>query len=87
MNSITGTLTPVATINGILSSGKQITAAMSVPEVIQTPAFTGEYTYTPSAEAQTIEIDGLRALSNITINAIPDNYGLIAWNGSILTVS
>ena len=87
MNRITGTLTPVATINGTLSSGNQIIASMNVPEVIQTPAYTGEYTYTPSGEEQVVEINGLRALQNITINAIPNNYGLITWNGSTITVS
>lgn len=47
----------------------------------------GEYTFTPTAETQTIAINGRIALHNITIDPIPGNYGLITWNGSYLTVS
>ena len=36
---------------------------------------------------QTLETDSLYMQGNITINPIPSNYGLITWNGSILTVS
>lgn len=49
--------------------------------------YEGVYEYTPSAEAQTVEIEGLKATENIIINPIPSNYGLITWNGSELTVS
>ena len=49
--------------------------------------YTGEYTYTPSQEIQTIPIAQLTASDDITINPIPSNYGLITWNGSTLTVS
>ena len=47
----------------------------------------GEYVWTPTEETQTVLISGLRATQNITINPIPTNYGLITWNGSVLTVS
>lgn len=49
--------------------------------------FDGSYTYTPTQETQTIPISGKTARSNITINPIPSNYGLITWNGSVLTVT
>ena len=49
--------------------------------------YEGPYTFTPTGEDQIIEIEGLIAKENITIEAIPSNYGLITWNGSILTVS
>lgn len=49
--------------------------------------YTGETEITPSAEAQVIPTAGLTMLSNITVNPIPSNYGLITWNGSTLTVS
>ena len=82
------TLTPVATLNGVLAVAETITGSMYVPLVISdTPAFTGEYEYTPTGDTQTIEIEGLRALENITINPIPSNYGLITWDGAKLTVS
>lgn len=51
------------------------------------PAYDGETAFTPSAEAQTIPVKNTVLLSDITINPIPSNYGLITWNGSTLTVS
>lgn len=49
--------------------------------------YTGRYVFTPTTETQTVEINGKTATRNITINPIPNNYGLITWNGSTLTVS
>ena len=51
------------------------------------PLYTGPYEFTPTQYAQVVEIDGKRAEGNVTINPIPSNYGLITWNGSVLTVS
>lgn len=47
----------------------------------------GATTFTASAETQVYETNGLTMPRNITINPIPNNYGLITWNGSNLTVS
>lgn len=49
--------------------------------------YDGAYEWTPSESVQTIEIANKKALDNIKINPIPQNYGLITWNGSTLTVS
>lgn len=49
--------------------------------------YEGPYEFTPGPQAQRIEIANMKATDNITINPIPKNYGLITWNGSILTVS
>lgn len=49
--------------------------------------YDGAYEWTPTQSTQTIEIENKKALTNITINPIPQNYGLITWNGSTLTVS
>lgn len=51
------------------------------------PNYEGETTFTPSAEMQTIPTAHTVLLSDITINPIPSNYGLITWNGATLTVS
>lgn len=53
----------------------------------QRPAYEGSYVATPSAEAQVLETKNLRMTDNVTVNPIPSNYGLITWNGSVLTVS
>ena len=49
--------------------------------------YEGPYTVTPSQETQTLYTENKRATSNITIDPIPSNYGLITWDGSVITVS
>ncbi len=56
-------------------------------EYVQVPFYEGDYDVTPSAEAQTLPTSMLRMHEDLVIGAIPDNYGLITWNGSVLTVS
>lgn len=49
--------------------------------------YNGPYDFTPSTARQTIEIANKTAIDDITIEPIPSNYGLITWNGAVLTVS
>ena len=49
--------------------------------------YPGPYTVTPSVQAQTLATQNLTLTGNITVNPIPQNYGLITWNGAFLTVS
>jgi hypothetical protein len=58
-----------------------------VKEYVDVQTYTGEYEVTPSAEMQTLDTAGLRLTQSITVNPIPQNYGLITWNGAFLTVS
>ena len=45
-------------------------------------------TIVPGAEEQTITADiGFGGLSSVTISPIPQNYGLITYDGSTITVS
>lgn len=59
----------------------------SLQTVVDVDDYTGEYEVTPSDEAQTLQTNGLRMIENLTINPIPSNYGLITWDGSIITIS
>lgn len=49
--------------------------------------YSGTTEVTPTSETQTLLTKNLVMPSNVTINPIPSNYGLITWNGSTLTVS
>lgn len=49
--------------------------------------YTGDYEFTPTEDTQTVPISGKTATQNIVINPIPSNYGLITYNGSVITVS
>ena len=49
--------------------------------------YVGPYEVVPGDEVQTLNTKGLYATENIVINKIPSNYGKIAWDGSVLSVS
>lgn len=49
--------------------------------------YDGAYDFTPSEQAQTIEISDKTARANIIIEPIPSNYGRITYNGSTIMVS
>ena len=74
--------TPAVTVNR-----QSITPAMSVAMPIEAPEYDGPYEVTPTATAQTLATRGLLSTADIVINPIPSNYGLIQWNGAVLTVS
>ena len=46
-----------------------------------------EYTITPGDEEQVLITKNLRMTDNITVKAVPSNYGKIDWNGQYLVVS
>ena len=72
-----------AAIEGDSQIVAEIDAAINIVE--------GRYqdkTVTPAAEAQVVRADpGYGALSAVTVDAIPSNWGRITWDGSVLTVS
>lgn len=49
--------------------------------------YEGAYTVTPSRETQTLPTSGLLMSHDVVVNPIPPQYGLITYNGSIITVS
>lgn len=51
------------------------------------PEYEGPYEATPTASAQTFDTAGKLMVREFTVNPIPSNWGLITWNGSVLTVS
>lgn len=69
----------------LLSESAEVGIFTSIREIL--PVYDGETTFTPSDQQQTIETNGKSLLTDIIINPVPNNYGLITWNGSYLTVS
>lgn len=49
--------------------------------------YAGPYEATPSSAAQTFAMGGKLATQDFTVNPIPSNYGLVTWDGAVLTVS
>ncbi len=66
---------------------KSVDIASEPITITGTEPYEGSYSVTPSASEQILETEGLRMTQNVTINPIPSNYGLITWNGSVITVS
>ncbi len=64
--------------------GASIDSTVYVPVLEE---YQGPYEVTPSGQTQTLGTNGFHMAHDIKINPIPSNYGLITWNGSILTVS
>lgn len=56
--------------------------------VVDTTAiYDGAYEWTPTDSVQLIDVENKKALGQIKINPIPQNYGLVTWNGSTLTIT
>ena len=49
--------------------------------------YEGPYEFTPTQETQTVQAADMVLLEDIIIHPIPQNYGLITYNGAFITVS
>ena len=56
-------------------------------QVVNVPTYTGTYEVTPSDQTQTLSTNGKKMAADVVVNPIPSNYGLITWDGSVITVS
>lgn len=88
---------PMVVPISVSSNQSEISLGVSEPTTVEMtvsglvyvdyPQYEGETTVTPTQETQVLQTIGTLVTDNITINPIPNNYGLISWNGSVLTVS
>lgn len=49
--------------------------------------YEGAYEVTPTAAGVTLQTKGKYLVDDLVVNPIPQNYGLITWDGITLTVS
>lgn len=84
-----GKLTAIGTLKGSLTAtgGLKGTLTGGVSHFEPLPYYEGEYEITPSIEAVTLNTANLSMAQDIVINPIPQNYGLITYNGGYITVS
>ena len=81
-------LEPSPVMLAVDESGADITMQLADPFIGgKWPTYEGAYEVTPSASAQTLPTEHRSMLRDVVIGAIPSNYGLITWDGSVLTVS
>ena len=64
----------------------EIIGHLSIPEYVG-ELYDGPYEVTPTEATQTLQAEGLMMTQDVKVKPIPNNYGLITWNGSVLTVS
>lgn len=83
---MTGHLTPRGRVSGSLSS-ITLTGEVTFPSVASVEQYKGDYVFAPASVPQVIDIQGKQATEDIIIEAIPSNYGLVEWDGSVLKVS
>lgn len=81
-----GVLTPQGTLRGELASRGTLYGTLSMASHSY-PGYSGETEVTPSEYVQTLATSGKAVMSNITVNPIPSNYGLITYTGSSIIVS
>lgn len=58
-----------------------------VKEYVSSEPYEGEYEVTPSQQAVVLATEGKRMMRDVVVNPIPSDWGHIAWDGSVLTVS
>ena len=72
-------------LKGVISSVGTLTGTIRFSD--STPLYIGSYEVTPAQYAQILRTKGKRMVDDVTVNPIPSNYGLISWDGSVMTVS
>lgn len=74
----------IPSLSGNISANAEL---VTVLRHSQMEEYDGPYEFTPTQSTQTALTENRVLLENIIINPIPSNYGLITYNGSVLTVS
>lgn len=69
----------------LVPEGGEVGTFMAMRQVY--PIYDGPMEITPSAETQTLSTTLKSVVGDIVINPIPNNYGLIEWNGLGIRVS
>lgn len=87
MDVLHGKLADVGRITGGLASVQTMTGRLNTPEIISPPIYDGPTIITPTQTRQELNTAGYMLDGNITVEPIPQNYGLITYNGGIITVS
>lgn len=87
MDRIHGTISTGVTISGTIAAGPTISGGLTIPAAILPQTYEGPYTVTPGEETQTLETNALYMCGDIIVEPIPNNYGLITWDGHTITVS
>ena len=87
MNDILiGKIASAVQLQGSLSCEEQLSGSFHSYELPEYQ-YQGSYEFTPSSQTQYAPTAYMTCLGDIKINPIPSNYGLITYDGSVITVS
>lgn len=84
---ISGRLKAGERLTGMLMARERISGSLTIPSRLLPEEYRGSYEITPGPERQVLETNQLWLTDNIIVDPIPSNYGLISYDGSIITVS
>lgn len=70
-----------------VSQDEAVTFRVGAEMIGNIPKYDGPYEITPSGSEQILPVNGLKMTQNLKVKPVPNNYGLIGWNGSVLTVT
>ena len=84
--SISGRISSPGRLSGVLSSEGRVQGDLTIPATAGLKTYDGPFEFTPSEEAQTIQIEERISSADIIIAPIPTNYGRITQNGNILLI-
>lgn len=87
MAQLIGYLTGEGFLTGSLSGTGELVGGLTVPETISPETYFGPYSFEPSEQEQTIEIERMMPTENIVIEAIPMDYCRFTYNGSTIRFS
>lgn len=87
VGSLTCNLSGINPLTAELNAVGSLECDLTIGSIGDVDVYTGPYEVTPSTSQQTLFTSGKTMAHNVTIAPIPNNYGLITWNGSTLTVS
>lgn len=85
MEKLRGKLSPIGSLTGQLLGAGRISGRLT--PLSFWPEYDGPAEITPTGEEQTLQTAGRHLAQDIIISPIPQNYGLITYNGSVITVS
>lgn len=87
MNEILiGKIQSAGQLQGSVSAEEQMKGSFNLFELPENQ-YEGSYVFTPSSQTQYAPTAYMTLLGDIKINPIPSNYGLITYDGTIITVS
>ena len=68
------------------SPPQTLTGQLTVPTAVGVEIYGGPYEVTPGEQAQRVPVGDKVMREDIIVEAIPQNYGRLSWDGRTLTV-